>query len=406
MTPYVYKWESDIFSWSSSSADGLIFDDIGAGLYGVTVLDINNCSVTESITLTGTSVPNTLTVGPSQVVCYGEALIQLSALPVTDSTSWYGDELLTDLLEVSPVLTPSSEPGVYVYYVTDTQEGCESEAAEVTVEVKPLPNPEALSDDTIVCYGDSINMFLANEGGEVYWFRDALKQDTIVVGELFTDSIMQWDTTLTYYYEVVTQGCASETDSFNILFGDTTIASFTATPEVGTVALEVEFTNTSEGVDADFDMVFWDFGTGEFSNEYAPKHTYYDAGTYEVMLIVEDYITGCIDTANTITIVTDEAASFGIPIVFSPNGDGVNDVFKVDGNNLTSVDAKIYNRWGELIYEWDLPEEVWDGRTFTGEEAPEGTYFFIISAEGVDKNGDPVSFGEDGPVTGTVTLVR
>lgn len=67
-----------------------------------------------------------------------------------------------------------------------------------------------------------------------------------------------------------------------------------------------------------------------------------------------------------------------IPNVISPNGDLSNDVFKVQGNNISNVKAKIFNRWGQVIYEWDAPNAGWDGRTNAGKLVPEGTYFYVL----------------------------
>jgi len=66
-----------------------------------------------------------------------------------------------------------------------------------------------------------------------------------------------------------------------------------------------------------------------------------------------------------------------IPNVFSPNGDGQNDLFKAVGN-FTKLNVKIYNRYGELIYKSIQLNEGWNGRTNTGALCTAGTYFYII----------------------------
>lgn len=78
------------------------------------------------------------------------------------------------------------------------------------------------------------------------------------------------------------------------------------------------------------------------------------------------------DTANTSAII--------IPNVFSPNGDGQNDLFKVVGN-FTKLDVKIYNRYGQLIYESIQLNEGWNGRTTAGTLCNPGTYFYIIDTD-------------------------
>ncbi len=87
-----------------------------------------------------------------------------------------------------------------------------------------------------------------------------------------------------------------------------------------------------------------------------------------------------------------------VPVVFSPNGDGVNDLFTITGYNVDEVTGYIYNRWGELIYEWVNVADGWDGSSFSGEPAREGTYFYVFTVRGQDE-----VIHEK---TGSVTLVR
>lgn len=71
-----------------------------------------------------------------------------------------------------------------------------------------------------------------------------------------------------------------------------------------------------------------------------------------------------------------------IPNVFTPDGDGVNDYFEIKRlGTFTKVNLKIYNRWGNLIWYTNNPDEHWDGKEIdNGKEAPSGTYFYVYSA--------------------------
>jgi gliding motility-associated-like protein len=75
-----------------------------------------------------------------------------------------------------------------------------------------------------------------------------------------------------------------------------------------------------------------------------------------------------------------------IPNVFSPNGDGENDEFKLTSQNIKNLKAAIYNRWGIPINTINGIEEKWQGKTIAGDNAPAGIYYVIITAEGMDKN--------------------
>src|SRR5690606_16791085 len=142
--------------------------------------------------------------------------------------------------------------------------------------------------------------------------------------------------------------------------------------------LDVVFgNNSSTGVTYD-----WNFGDGTpNTNTTAPTHTYTNIGNYTATLIVSDGV--CSDTASVIIEVIGQS-SIVIPNVFTPNGDGSNDVFTVEGTNLESVEGEIFNRWGQKMFEWNGVKGYWDGRTQSGTEVPDGTYFYIIKAKGMD----------------------
>ena len=64
----------------------------------------------------------------------------------------------------------------------------------------------------------------------------------------------------------------------------------------------------------------------------------------------------------------------------NPNADNVNDIFYVRSKGLTTLQVEIYNRWGMRLYEFDTVNGGWDGRTAQGNEAPDGTYYYILKA--------------------------
>ena len=74
-----------------------------------------------------------------------------------------------------------------------------------------------------------------------------------------------------------------------------------------------------------------------------------------------------------------------MPNAFSPNGDGINDIYKAkDGyQSLTEFHAYIFNRWGQKLFEWNDPAEGWDG-TYKGKPVKDGVYFCLVKAKGAD----------------------
>lgn len=100
---------------------------------------------------------------------------------------------------------------------------------------------------------------------------------------------------------------------------------------------------------------------------------------------------GCKDSA----IVSRDIKAFEdyfdgkIPNVFTPNDDGINDEFEIQlGQRLEQCsDIKIWNRWGELVFESRDQHHTWDGRTFSGEVCAQGVYFFVLSVNGITYKG-------------------
>ena len=75
-----------------------------------------------------------------------------------------------------------------------------------------------------------------------------------------------------------------------------------------------------------------------------------------------------------------------VPNVFTPNGDGSNDVFFLHVSNVTDISALIFDRWGNKVFETSSSTGniEWDGKNMSGKESSAGTYFYIIKATGKD----------------------
>lgn len=138
---------------------------------------------------------------------------------------------------------------------------------------------------------------------------------------------------------------------------------------------------------------FWEFGDESGDNSQNPTHNYADGGEYTIIMTVTD-ANGCSDTAvRNLTV----ALLPVLPTAFTPEGDGENDVFIIRGGPFKGVDFRIYNHWGELIFQTLDPNEGWDG-TFKGTDAPLGVYTWTFEVELAD--------GRIIRKSGDVTLIR
>jgi gliding motility-associated-like protein len=121
----------------------------------------------------------------------------------------------------------------------------------------------------------------------------------------------------------------------------------------------------------------WDFGDNTTSTLQSPVHTYAQQGTYNVRLITTSN-GGCRDTLVQPLEVIPEYTVF-IPNAFTPDGDGLNDVFYVYGEEITELNLRVYDRWGALIFESNDKNEGWDGRANGGREiAQEDVYVYKV----------------------------
>ncbi len=168
----------------------------------------------------------------------------------------------------------------------------------------------------------------------------------------------------------------------------------TSTDQTLSAPAEVVFTNNSKG---QYTTSEWAMGSVARLYDSNPVYQFQQPGTYSISLTVTNEISGCANTDSSATIsVSDAALEF--PNAFTPNGDGVNDLFLPAFRSLKSYELTIYNRWGRRIFTSSDPTSGWDG-TENGKKAAAGTYFFIAKAEGYQRG---VSFYRKG----SITLVR
>lgn len=125
-------------------------------------------------------------------------------------------------------------------------------------------------------------------------------------------------------------------------------------------------------------------------------YTLPDTGNYCVQLLVAN-ASGCPDTAEQCIYALGESI-ISVPNVFTPNGDGTNDFFEITWLNLSSLECRLYDRWGVLIYEWNGLTGHWDGKTTNGKQATDGVYYYEVFAT--------TNMGDNKTLTGFVHLVR
>ncbi|MDW8334976.1 MAG: gliding motility-associated C-terminal domain-containing protein, partial [Bacteroidia bacterium] len=127
-----------------------------------------------------------------------------------------------------------------------------------------------------------------------------------------------------------------------------------------------------------------------------PVHVFAEPGQCPVRMVALDVRSGCADTVVKIVEVFKLIEHLYIPNVFTPNGDGVNDLFTVQTRGFERIEMQIFDRWGTMVFSG---ANDWNGKYLNnGENCPAGTYFYVVKA-----------YRRDGRLfhrTGGVTLTR
>jgi gliding motility-associated-like protein len=172
-------------------------------------------------------------------------------------------------------------------------------------------------------------------------------------------------------------------------------AAFIHAPQPPQENVITTFTNQSDVVP----RYKWLFGDGDslltFRRDTTVRHQYNQTGTYNACLIAINEF-NCPDTvcAPIQTIVN---PLLDVVTAFTPNGDGVNDRARVIGYGVDKLTFRIYNRWGQIVFETTDPRIGWDGM-FKGKAQPMDAYGYTLEAEFVD--------GQRLKKSGNITLVR
>jgi len=393
------------------------------GQYKVAVRK-GSCNLTDSIVLTVQPIPQ-VNLGSDFASCFNEPLV----LEVADTFNAY-------LWNDGTLTYRNTIVGPGTYWVSVTHGLCQSFD---TVHIEQLPLPvKPLGNDRKICLNTTAELNALNSGSNylwddnstnayrnviapgLYWVKITNAQGCIVVDSIELDTFTRTDIKLandTFYCEnsavelvpsndfvVYTWSTGASSKSINVSTAGTynlratdvngciNEASVNVNKRAAPVALTAKELKVCEPA---FDFYatpgmksyLWNNGTTQ------PVLYISSYGKYEVT--VTDTF-GCTGTSS-VEVLNNCPAAIFIPNAFTPNSDGINDVFSPVIHNVTSIYWSIIDRWGNIIYETNQLNGSWDGK-MSDAYVPNDVYVFYLTYTGSD--------GSSGFKSGNVTLLR
>ncbi len=359
-SPYSYLWST------GDTTPSITVSPAATTTYSLKATDLCNNDSTVSM-LVVVSKPDFAIKGDS--VCSGEQA-HLQIIPNGLLSYLWSTGATGSSISVSPSTTTS-----YNVRITDTI-GCFTDTSSTAF---IFPSPLAtVSPDDIMCQGNYT--FIKAGGGQHYLWSTGDTSKTIKVSPLQTTA---------YTVTVYNSGNCKDTASVTVNVIPAPKASIHTTAD--TLCKGNTATLTASGGS----IYYWST-TGDTS----PSIVVRPSTNSSYYLMVTNTLSGvkCSDTAS-VSLIVKRCNRIYVPSAFTPDGDGLNDAFGVEGifENIEAFEMVIFNRWGEVVFKTTDINTKWTG-DYKGSPAPVGVYSFIIKVT--------ESLTEPYKLTGTVTLIR
>jgi gliding motility-associated-like protein len=365
------------------------FSDLSPGNYQVEMTDSEGCMIEIDIPIAQTTplTPDVMLDSIGHIYCDGDTAVLIFSLNTADFQPDFVLEGAGDTLRNDFGIFKNLKAGIYTLFIKD-QYGCIHEFGPY--EILNLAEPSTKEVNDTICPGAIYTLIdgtLINAAGE---YIISIPQ---VMG---CDSI--------YHYTIDTFAVSSTYLSDSICKGDFIIFGQDTLTEPGSYVFTdldengCERSNYLDLMLLDTSIVFLQFDLCENDTISVGNKKFSEVGAYTEILQNEN---SCDSTIH--FVIRDLEVYFCVPCLvfipdaFSPNGDGINDVFRLYPNYVNFHLLQIYNRWGGLVYESTDPDPFWDGK-FNGRQVEIGMYIYIV--KGHCLNGMPYES------SGDVTLFR
>lgn len=368
------------YLWSNGATSNRVSIDAD-GIYSVRVIDVNLCTNWDMTYVKLKTLP-IINAGPDTVLC-NEVTLPLAAtasdyymlkwLPNTAGT-FNNPDLL------SGIFTPNAgEQGIKTLTLT-AQNDCGTNTDELQLELKDRTSSAFMPEDTVVCQGSHPVKLIPLHPGGIFYTIFLTGNDAFDPQE----SGLYQST-----YTLSENGC---TDSSKQLIRVVPMpqSSFVIKSKQLSIDSAIMFVATSSKTL----KYLWSFGNGDSSNTETIVYQYPQEGQYRVVLYSINEM--CVDSFIKEFDIGGRNHIW-IPNVFTPDGDGINDVFIAVYNNHKGGIINIYNRWGQQVYNSSDLTLGWDG-TFEGKTCESDVYVYVVDYLSND--------GTRKQVIGNVTLMK
>ncbi len=368
-----YRWNAD-----DGLSNILISNPIATpsvtSTYILEVEDSNGCKVIDSITVNIFPFPNAV-AGFDVSICANEShLLQGSG---GETYRWEPSEFVNHPDSSSALCYPENDME-FVLEIVDSNGCVDFDTVQILV------FKINASNDTIICIGDSTQLSVFGDPStEFLWspFNDisdsSSSQPWVSPTESIEYSVIATNADNCIYYDTVN----IEISNLQSVI-DTNIV-------IGCDGFYIDFINSSSN-DLNY---YWLFSDNSQSNELVAEKTLDFNSSVKAQLFVENDL-GCQDSSSlNLNSLTFESIfnfeSFNPPNIFTPNGDGTNDLYdlKFPGRINECVELVIYNKWGEIQFSSTGNNIYWDGYTNTGVPASQGIYYFTLNLKNKSKSG-------------------
>ncbi len=351
---YWYNWQPTVgLSVSSGTATNYVASPSSSSIYTVTGTN-GACISTTTIAITVINNIVNLIANPTSL-CAGQSATIIASSSTATSYTWS-----TGVTQPTLVVSPN---GTTTYSVIGNST-C-PEKGFITVVINP--NPVISINAPVICANKTATLLAS--GATTYTWNNGSTNNSIVTSPVNTTNYSVFGTN--------TFGCVGSQTT--VVTVNNPIANFTGMNNaIENTETILTFQNTSSGAS----VFFWETCNGTSTSATSILVPLQDTGICCVKLyafqgVCVDSITKCVTVIPPTRLIP--------PNVFTPNGDGNNDVFKLDAIGIDEITITIFNRWGTKVYDATSTGNVlWDGKTKNGSMVTDGTYFYVLKAKGKD----------------------